>query len=1119
VTNRPVDSLIALRPEARDAPRAAAPRSPDAAVLLVDDRPENLLALDAVLAPLAARLGVRLLWARSADEALRHALAEGDRLAVVLLDVMMPGTDGPATARLLRARARTAQVPIVFVTALDADATRLAAAYGAGGVDYVAKPIDADVLRAKVAAFVDLHRERAAAGAAVRRDLLDRERAAQAAAERERADAERTTGRMRRLLALTEALTAAATPDDVARALVAQGVAALGAGAGVLALLTAPLSAPALDAAAGAPLDGGPPAFEVVHAEGYPETVVDPWRRFPADAPTPLGDAVRTGAPVVLATPADRAARYPQLETALQAFPCSVSLPLVVEDSAGRRVLGAVGVSFGEARPVAPDDVGLLAAMAGQAAIALERTRLLAAEREARARAELAADRTRRLQALTARLNEAASREQIADVLFESGLAALGAEAGSLALVHADAAGAPAEFEIVRDAGFQAPVVARYRRFPVTPGRPLSEAVRRRAPVFVTSPDEWRARWPDAPEDLSALGYAAFAAVPVCAGERVLAAIAFSFRAPRAFDDATRTLLATLGEQCALALERQRLHEAELHQAERHAALLATIEDAFVAYDRELRFTYVNPHAAALLARPADALLGQRLPDVVPETRGSPVYEAIRGTLATGQGTQLEAYSAATRCWLDVRVYPAPDGVSVVFRDITARRRAQDAASFMAEASRLLAASLDYEATLRALADAAVPRLGDWCAVDVVEAPSAGAWPPRVERLAAVHRDPAVLALGAELTRRYPTDWSAGDGLPAVLRDGRTLFIPEVTDAMLVARARDAEHLALLRALRFSSLLVVPLVARGLTLGALTLCATESGRRYSEADRALAEELAGRAATAVDNARLYREAERARAEAEAANAAKGQFLAVMSHELRTPLNAIGGYTELMELGVHGPVTDAQRNALARVQGAQRRLLALINDVLNYAKLEGGRVEYDVRAVDVREVVAEVTPLIEPQLAAKGLALEVRLPDAPRPVWADREKLGQVLVNLLSNAVKFTDARHPATGAPGRVTVHLLERAGPDATESLSVTDTGRGIAAAQQERIFEPFVQVARGYTSPDEGTGLGLAISRDLARGMGGDLRVRSTPGEGSAFTITLRCAPQAPPAGGPPR
>ena len=138
----------------------------------------------------------------------------------------------------------------------------------------------------------------------------------------------------------------------------------------------------------------------------------------------------------------------------------------------------------------------------------------------------------------------------------------------------------------------------------------------------------------------------------------------------------------------------------------------------------------------------------------------------------------------------------------------------------------------------------------------------------------------------------------------------------------------------------------------------------------------------------------------------------------MSHELRTPLNAIGGYAELLDMGLHGPVTDAQRGALARVQAAQRRLLALVNDVLNYAKLEEARVEYALGVVDVRDVVADVTPLVEPQLAAKGLALDVRLPDGPCEVWTDREKLGQVLVNLLSNATKFTDARHPATGVPG-----------------------------------------------------------------------------------------------------
>lgn len=266
----------------------------------------------------------------------------------------------------------------------------------------------------------------------------------------------------------------------------------------------------------------------------------------------------------------------------------------------------------------------------------------------------------------------------------------------------------------------------------------------------------------------------------------------------------------------------------------------------------------------------------------------------------------------------------------------------------------------------------------------------------------------------------------------------------------------------------------------------------------------------------ADAARQAAEAERAiadaeRARADEANAGKSQFLANISHELRTPLNAIGGYTQLLEMGLHGPVTDAQREALTRVQAAQRRLLALINDVLNYAKLEGGRVEYNVRRVDVREVVADIAPVVEPQLAAKRISLVVRLPGGPCVVWADREKLGQVLVNLLSNATKFTEAHHPTTGAVGRVIVDVATRGEAEdgavaEVVFLRVSDTGCGIPRDKQAAVFEPFVQVQTGYTRTGEGTGLGLAISRDLARGMGGDLRVRSVEGEGSTFTVTLR-------------
>jgi signal transduction histidine kinase len=248
----------------------------------------------------------------------------------------------------------------------------------------------------------------------------------------------------------------------------------------------------------------------------------------------------------------------------------------------------------------------------------------------------------------------------------------------------------------------------------------------------------------------------------------------------------------------------------------------------------------------------------------------------------------------------------------------------------------------------------------------------------------------------------------------------------------------------------------------------------------------------------------------ARDAAEAASHAKTQFVANMSHELRTPLNAISGHVQLLEMELHGPVTPAQRDALGRVQRAQRHLLGLINDVLNFAKLESGAVEFDVRVVTLADVVADVVPMIQPQLAAKGLDYRVDIPDPALAVWADREKLVQVLLNLVSNAVKFTPAAQ-ADGTPGRVTVEVAGRDETPDVAYLRVHDTGVGIPDARQETIFDPFVQVRTGYSQPIEGTGLGLAISRDLARGMGGDIRVRSVEGAWSTFTVSLRRAASA--------
>jgi signal transduction histidine kinase len=215
----------------------------------------------------------------------------------------------------------------------------------------------------------------------------------------------------------------------------------------------------------------------------------------------------------------------------------------------------------------------------------------------------------------------------------------------------------------------------------------------------------------------------------------------------------------------------------------------------------------------------------------------------------------------------------------------------------------------------------------------------------------------------------------------------------------------------------------------------------------------------------------------------------------MSHELRTPLNAIGGYVDLLELGIRGPVTEAQREDLDRIRRNQRHLLGLINNVLNFAKIEAGHVEYHLTETPLHDILAGMYSLVAPQVRARGLEYEYRECRAGVIVRADVEKVQQVLLNLLSNAIKFTE--------PGG---HVrLECTWNETTANVRVVDTGLGIPSTKLDAIFEPFVQVDQAFTREGQGTGLGLSISRDLARAMGGDITVESVLGEGAVFTLSL--------------
>jgi signal transduction histidine kinase len=237
-----------------------------------------------------------------------------------------------------------------------------------------------------------------------------------------------------------------------------------------------------------------------------------------------------------------------------------------------------------------------------------------------------------------------------------------------------------------------------------------------------------------------------------------------------------------------------------------------------------------------------------------------------------------------------------------------------------------------------------------------------------------------------------------------------------------------------------------------------------------------------------------RELERARADAERANTAKAEFLSSMSHDLRAPLNAVGGYAQLVLDGIYGPTTEQQRNAMSRIMRAQQHLLAVIRDILDFARVEAGHVRLDITNVPLIDVLQAVCVMIEPQMAAKKLTFECNVGEENALMRTDRERAVQILLNLLTNALKFTDS--------GSVRIDCSANGHRVA---INVRDTGRGIPADRVAQIFEPFVQVGRNPDEARQGIGLGLAISRQLARNLGGDLCVESTDGVGSVFTLEL--------------
>ncbi len=405
---------------------------------------------------------------------------------------------------------------------------------------------------------------------------------------------------------------------------------------------------------------------------------------------------------------------------------------------------------------------------------------------------------------------------------------------------------------------------------------------------------------------------------------------------------------------------------------------------------------------------------------------------------------------------------------------------AHERATFLARASGVLGSSLDYEDTLKNVARMAVPRLADWCAVDLGN----GEQPARP--VAVAHVDPDKVAHALDLRRRFPPDPAATNGASNVIRTGVSELYEEIPDELLEASAQSEEHLRLARELGLRSAIIAPIRDRDHVLGAITFVLGEGERRYAAEDLLMAEQLGERAGAAIANARLYEEARRA-------VTLRDEFLSIAGHELRTPLAAISLHLQSMLRSPDEMSMVRVRERITKLIGQSERLAALIEDLLDVTKLMSGRVELEPRDLDLGALVKQCVERMRDEFERASTPLQLRLASV-RGRW-DRSRLDQITTNLLSNALKY------GRGQPVSVEVAL-----DDECASLAVTDRGIGIAPEDHARIFERFERAV----SPRNfgGFGLGLWIVRQLVEAHGGTIAVTSALGAGATFTVTLPMA-----------
>ncbi len=495
--------------------------------------------------------------------------------------------------------------------------------------------------------------------------------------------------------------------------------------------------------------------------------------------------------------------------------------------------------------------------------------------------------------------------------------------------------------------------------------------------------------------------------------------------------------------------------------------------DGVVVVCEDGTICYANPAATAFFGRGPDELLGQVF--------GRPVIpgETTEIDIPRGDGAVRVAELRAVET-----EWEGMPAVLATLRDVTERKQVAEAQRFLAEAGRILADSLDLPTTLARASKIAVTHLADGCLIDLLDRDRT------LQRSVVAHRDPKIESQAHELKGCYTIDLTAPNGLPRVLRTGRSQVFPELPDAVLGTLVCDLQQLLAIRKLHVRSLMMIPLLARGRTLGAITLFSTCPSRRLGPADLPLAEELARRAALAIDNALLYDESQEAIRR-------RDQFLAMLAHELRNPLAPILNAASILRH--QKPDDPASRRATEVIERQGRQMARLLDDLLDISRVTRGTIQLLKQSIDFCEIVREAAQACAPYLEVRKQELSTSLP--PYHLWleADPTRIEQVVVNLLNNAAKFSK--------PGGLIRLSVFADGSQVV--LRVRDTGRGMSPDMLSRVFDLFVQGDASLDRSQSGLGIGLTLVKNLVEMHGGTVTASSAGlDQGSEFVVRLPLA-----------